>query len=573
MSHRLDFIKRDNILKALEVIDQKGVPKNHQWNEYWIKYYGKFYPFKYVVREASLFTSNSINTTDFSSNHSSRHQISSLGFNIQFRKPNIEDIKPSFWIAASYFGPKGNQVDQFANFFEGSFWQTDHDLSYGEGARIYSDLQRVKINDRIGIRYLDKKGSNLYIKAVGTVYNVSEIEYGKLGVIWDYHPFLYKGIKPTGVGAGNLWRTFVEIKRPIDIRLIFNSEFIEKRISRLTWNDNGWIMPSGPAGKSTYKNTHEAQYGYGHEEWLFDTGKLIDGYHYGFLEPIRKEQQAYEDRSYHIWLYTIDAKTKNRYFIGEILKVEVLKESDAERIKQIYAENGWLHEMEQQIKSSGGNAKGFSNWKGVDLLNIRYKPKDIKPLTEYILLPPDHPVVSLSRYSFAHFRHEFDLSLADNAFKYNPPKSKEQETEDDKVDTSVHFREPKQIEITYLHKSISKRLTKVLREHYGNENVSPEHPTCNGCRVDIVVNHSNRFIFYEIKTYNSINYSIREALGQLLEYAFWPSQQNAQELVIVTQVAANPETVAYFAYLRQKLGLEIYYQSFDVNTGLLSSKS
>ena len=60
----------------------------------------------------------------------------------------------------------------------------------------------------------------------------------------------------------------------------------ERRMARICWNDNGWVFPSGRLGKSKDKKSHEGKYGYGHEEWLMDTSKLINGYNYGFLEPI-----------------------------------------------------------------------------------------------------------------------------------------------------------------------------------------------------------------------------------------------------------------------------------------------
>jgi hypothetical protein len=51
----------------------------------------------------------------------------------------------------------------------------------------------------------------------------------------------------------------------------------ETRIARICWNTNGWIKPSGKKGKSK-SHSHEYIYGFGHEEWNFDTEKIINGY-------------------------------------------------------------------------------------------------------------------------------------------------------------------------------------------------------------------------------------------------------------------------------------------------------
>ncbi len=55
------------------------------------------------------------------------------------------------------------------------------------------------------------------------------------------------------------------------------------KIARICWNSEGWQRPSGLDGKSSNPEAYEAQNGYGHEEWLLDTSKLIDGYHYAYV--------------------------------------------------------------------------------------------------------------------------------------------------------------------------------------------------------------------------------------------------------------------------------------------------
>ena len=49
-----------------------------------------------------------------------------------------------------------------------------------------------------------------------------------------------------------------------------NEQPIENRMSRICWNSEGWIKPTGKEGKSKYKESFEFQHNYGHEEWLFD---------------------------------------------------------------------------------------------------------------------------------------------------------------------------------------------------------------------------------------------------------------------------------------------------------------
>lgn len=347
----------------------------------------------------------------------------------------------------------------------------------------------------------------------------------------------------------------------------------EKRIARLCWNDKGWVLPSGKYGKSEHENSHEAVHGYGHEEWLFDTSKLIDGYHYGFLEPIKKQQKAYSNNLYDVWLYSIDGNTKKRYWIGEIRNLHVLDANTANDVKTEYAKRGWLNEMEEQIKASGANAKGFSNWEGVDLFNVRFQPKDIILNDPYFEIPQNNPVSKQPRYAFIFFKDEFNIIVNDSeGFKFTSSSKTNDQDGDDESKTKIHVREPKAVEITYLHQAISKSLTKKLREQYGAENVVPEHNSGNGAsRIDIVVRDNNDLIFYEIKTYPILRTSIREAIGQLMEYAYWPDQKNGNRLVVVTQPHNDfDQARIYFKHLRDTFNVPIYYQSYDIENSELS---
>ncbi|PZR02193.1 MAG: hypothetical protein DI539_27855, partial [Flavobacterium psychrophilum] len=98
----------------------------------------------------------------------------------------------------------------------------------------------------------------------------------------------------------------------------FKLPFDGERISRICWNDNGWIKPSGWKGKSTHPDSHEGIYGYGHEEWLCDISKVLDGFHYGFLESIRGSEDKAAGKKYNIELFSINGESGNRYAVGRI---------------------------------------------------------------------------------------------------------------------------------------------------------------------------------------------------------------------------------------------------------------
>jgi hypothetical protein len=99
--------------------------------------------------------------------------------------------------------------------------------------------------------------------------------------------------------------------------------------------------------------------------------------------------------------------------------------------------------------------------------------------------------------------------------------------------------------------------------------VSGEQLTANGTYIDVAVREGNEYIYYEIKTGLSAQSCIREAIGQLLEYSYWPGAQSATRLVIVGEPQFDEHAKAYLETLKKKFSLPLEYRQFDMNLGLL----
>ena len=82
-----------------------------------------------------------------------------------------------------------------------------------------------------------------------------------------------------------------------------------------------------------------------------------------------------------------------------------------------------------------------------------------------------------------------------------------------------------QIERDLRHNELQKALYRRLAREFGKQNVGTENRGVNGTSIDLVVRRKPGYWFYEIKTANTVRACLREALGQLLEYSFWPGAQ------------------------------------------------
>ncbi len=121
----------------------------------------------------------------------------------------------------------------------------------------------------------------------------------------------------------------------------------------------------------------------------------------------------------------------------------------------------------------------------------------------------------------------------------------------------------KEINITVRHSFLQKSLYQELSKKYGSGNISVENPW-NGNRIDIVVKTDKGYIFYEIKVASSAKSCIREALGQIFEYAFWPGFRHAKEIVIAGEHPLDADAKNYVEFLHQEFSLPLKYKEIKI---------
>jgi hypothetical protein len=130
-------------------------------------------------------------------------------------------------------------------------------------------------------------------------------------------------------------------------------------------------------------------------------------------------------------------------------------------------------------------------------------------------------------------------------------------------------RPARELDILLRHNELQVALHTHLADKLGAEFVGTEQGTGTGSRVDLVVRTGDRYRFYEIKTALSARACIREALAQLLDYAFWPGAQEAERLVIVGEPPLDAEAKAFLELMRERFSLPVYYQQFNMAAEIL----
>ncbi|MCD9480067.1 HNH endonuclease [Photobacterium phosphoreum] len=191
---------------------------------------------------------------------------------------------------------------------------------------------------------------------------------------------------------------------------------MKKKVARICWNSNGWVAPSGAEGKSKDKKSFEVNPGYGHEEWLCDFTKVIDGFKYSFLQGINTKKQAYQGLNFHITLYTMSDGKK--LAIGYIKHVECLTRADAEYAASIYERNGWFDEMSNDLNVIGADGSKVNEDDALLNFNIRFNPKDFIPYEPYVEISElynNHRYILLNEMVDTKV-HKQDINSADSIF-------------------------------------------------------------------------------------------------------------------------------------------------------------
>ena len=116
------------------------------------------------------------------------------------------------------------------------------------------------------------------------------------------------------------------------------------------------------------------------------------------------------------------------------------------------------------------------------------------------------------------------------------------------------------------HNELQVALYRKLRRTHAAHLVGTECRCCGGTKVDVVVRLGGGYCFYEIKVADSARACIRQAVGQLLEYAYWPGGPSVSRLLVVGEPHLDEAGNEYLRRLRKKFSLPIEYQRFSLSS-------
>ena len=329
-----------------------------------------------------------------------------------------------------------------------------------------------------------------------------------------------------------------------------------EKIARICWNANGWTTPSGKEGKSKSENSYEKISGFGHEEWLLDMSKIYKGYHYGFLQPMNVKSGKHFGQTYDIHLFTISPQ-KQRIYVGCLYNAEGVGPDESKEVYGYYKKNGWIQQMEEEIRYVDGVVKDLDQEM---MFNVKFKVKDA-------IIYESNPPILKSEYITNHYV----LQNKDFSFEFE----KDENGNDLVFNTKpiVHITKEGKTIIDPRHKKIQEAVCKLIKGDYKDIKAEINLSANFGQRVDISGVHkaTGELHFFEVKT-SSAKKNIREALGQILEYAHYPSEDRAKKMFIIGEKAPDRKDKKYLIHLRKLYNIPIWYRWYNFEDNTLSEE-
>lgn len=337
-----------------------------------------------------------------------------------------------------------------------------------------------------------------------------------------------------------------------------------KIFTRLTSNENNWELPSPHRWKKENQGKKnipfENQYGFGHEEWLFNSRYNINGYQYGFIRGIQRINESIGKYS-EVHLYTVKKeKFKNLvYYLGHIDNVSIIKDNpDDQKLIQKVIDN-CIPEMYNEVEAINADLKGIQKYPFEAI--IKFKLGDVK----FYDVPVYQPEFDLEKYKrFQPYKLEgsiediFSLSQEDAEIGFVSGKSSQ---------TNVYNRKNREsaVVIEKLHTEIVEALEEYLSPEFtlSLKNISIERMRFKGNIADVVtIEQSDLITIFEVKTSSNGRRNIRDAIAQLLDYALHAGKHRVKALVIVSPSKLRPFELEFLNKLKTTVRFPIEYLQY-----------
>lgn len=322
-------------------------------------------------------------------------------------------------------------------------------------------------------------------------------------------------------------------------------------LARLAYNSQRWWRPTQANEVREAGNSYRSTHGFGHEDWLFRNEWLLDGWRYGFVQGVNRSRKKLlrHDQPFHLRLFTMPP-SGGRRAVAEIREAECLNDELAREAVAAFEQQGWLDVMRAEVTAAGGRAERLGeNTHAPYMLNLRYRLDRVRWLDKDTPLSPADSVQRITRYT---------MVLAGTAMESALPTWRGRAGTLDLTGDDERRRFVPGRWITYSpeHLRMQKSLVEQLRQRYPGAIITYEEDF-----VDVTVRTESEILLIEVKSDLHPLSVVRQALGQILEYAYHPRRayELPVKLVIAGRRPLEGDDLSYFEQIKQRFSLPVDY--------------
>lgn len=320
-----------------------------------------------------------------------------------------------------------------------------------------------------------------------------------------------------------------------------------KKLTRISFNGADWQRPTGDARKYESPGTYNYKYGFGHEDWLFRSEWLIDGWRYAFIQGVNKSHSILVKRgqAMDLTLFTIEPDRRRRY-VATIRGMECLDNRQSQDALALFKKKGWYDTMRKKIKAVGGKESALGSARfAKHILNVRFRQENVRLFPSNKFAKTDDPVIKLTRYQL----YEIDGGLPSRTVRRGDQALPRART--------WMRRGFGPVECDPVHARMQARLMKELRHEYPRRQILRESEF-----IDVIVRTKTELLLFEIKSDLDPRSVIRHGLGQILEYAYHPlrTYDLPIRMVIVGRRALADTDREYLKRLQSDFALPLEYR-------------
>lgn len=329
------------------------------------------------------------------------------------------------------------------------------------------------------------------------------------------------------------------------------SNVLPTYIARLAYNSQRWQRPTFAAEVQESGESYRSTHGFGHEDWLFRNEWLLDGWRYGFVQGVNSSRKRLlkEGRPFDLRLFTMPS-SGDRRAVAEIREVECLSDEAATEAVATFERQGWLDAMRNEVTAAGGDAGALDRDEYAPfILNLRYRLDNVRWLDADVLLSPADPIQKITRYSLCRVDGAMDTALPAWRGRSGTSELSLAENRPRFVTGGWTTYSPEHIRMQTV-------LVEQLRALYPDAEI-----VCERDFVDVMMRTDDKIMLFEVKSDLQPLSVVRQALGQILEYAYHPRRTYdvPVQLVIAGRRPLGGDDLEYFEDIKKRFALPLSY--------------